>query len=348
MLEQTLRARKMSRQVRTDSGNLKIELDPQSYTRPHVSTETFLVSLLPEGPGLTLFSDRAMVGRCGMNAVAGAEGGGKMDTVADKQTGQHFEDLLRITRIIHTRVASIAKGNRRLPAKNALSFVWEAPSVHRHTSRAMWTSLAICLLTCLLPVSVVAQQSTGKTQDNSRVLVARTGNVVKDVPVSVSADPNYVIGPEDVLDISVWKEPELTRTVPVRPDGKISLPLLSDVQAAGQTPTQLATHVKESLKRYVTDPQVTVIVTAINSQRIYLLGEVTRAGAYPLLPGMTVLQALSSAGGFTPYARTQKIYVLRERSDGRMKLSFNYKDFLNGRNPEQNVVLKVGDTIVVP
>ncbi|PYU28516.1 MAG: hypothetical protein DMG32_02440 [Acidobacteria bacterium] len=173
----------------------------------------------------------------------------KMDAMADKQTGRHFEDQLRITRIriIHGGVVSIAKGWRRLPAKEAFSFVGAAASAHRQTSGTMWTSLAICLLTCLLPVSVPAQQSTGKTQDNSNVLVARTGNLAKDVPVGVTADANYVIGPEDMLDISVWKEPELTRTVPVRPDGKISLPLLNDVQAAGQTPTQLATHVKESL-----------------------------------------------------------------------------------------------------
>ena len=106
---------------------------------------------------------------------------------------------------------------------------------------------------------------------------------------------------------------QLTKTVPVRPDGKISLPLLNDVQAAGLTPTQLATQITESLKKFVTDPQVTVIVREINSQRVYLLGEVTRAGAYPLLPGMTVLQALSSAGGFTQFANIKKIYVLRSR-----------------------------------
>ena len=116
------------------------------------------------------------------------------------------------------------------------------------------------------------------------------------------ADPNYVIGGQDVLDISVWKEAELTRTVPVRPDGKISLPLLNDVQAAGLTPTQLAAQITESLKKFVTNPQVTVIVTQINSQRIYILGEVNRAGAYPLLPNMTILQGLSSAGGFTQFA----------------------------------------------
>ena len=271
-----------------------------------------------------------------------------MDAISDKQTGQHFENLT-VARVIHKGAQSIATGRRcRLPAEHDLSFPGAAASAYRQTSRTMWTSLAISLLTCLLPASLPAQHNADKTQDNSKVLVARTGNAAKDIPVAVTADANYVIGPEDLLDISVWKEPDLTRTVPVRPDGKISLPLLNDVQAAGQTPTQLATHVTESLKRYVTDPQVTVIVTAINSQRIYVLGEVTRAGAYPMLPGMTVLQALSSAGGFTQYAHTQKIYVLRQGSGGSTKASFNYKDFLNGRNPEQNIVLKVGDTIVVP
>jgi polysaccharide biosynthesis/export protein len=179
------------------------------------------------------------------------------------------------------------------------------------------------------------------------VLLARTGTLASS-PVARVSGANYFIGPEDLLDISVWKEPELTRTVPVRPDGKISLPLLNDVQAAGQTPTDLAAHLTESLRRFVNNPQVTVIVTAINSQRIYLLGEVTRPGAYPLLPGMTVLQALSGAGGLTQYARTQKIYVLRDGEGGPTKVLFNYKNFLNGKNPEQNVPLQVGDTIVVP
>src|ERR1700676_5019423 len=128
---------------------------------------------------------------------------------------------------------------------------------------------------------------------------------------AATQDPNYIIGAQDVLDISVWKEPEVSRVVPVRPDGKISLPLLNDVQAAGMTPSQLAAQITTSLKKFVTDPQVTVIVTTINSQRVYILGEVNRAGAYPLLPQMTVLQALSSAGGFTPFANLKKIYVLR-------------------------------------
>ena len=164
---------------------------------------------------------------------------------------------------------------------------------------------------------------------------------------SASTDPNYTIGPQDVLDINVWKEDQLTKTVPVRPDGKISLPLLNDIQAAGLTPTQLATQITESLKKYVTDPQVTVIVREINSQRVYLIGEVSRAGAYPLLPGMTVLQALSSAGGFTQFANTKKIYVLRTENGKQEKFPFNYKDALSAKSDE-NIVLKAGDQIVVP
>jgi polysaccharide biosynthesis/export protein len=205
----------------------------------------------------------------------------------------------------------------------------------------------VSLLLFLLPVFVLAQQGAKQVPTDTKVLLARTGTLATS-PSSRVPDANYVIGPEDLLDISVWKEPELTRTVPVRPDGKISLPLLNDVQAAGQTPTDLAVRLTESLRRYVNNPQVTVIVTAINSQHIYLLGEVTRPGAYPLLPGMTVLQALSSAGGLTQYARTQKIYVLRDGEGGQTKVLFNYKNFLNGKNPEQNVLLQVGDTIVVP
>jgi len=157
-----------------------------------------------------------------------------------------------------------------------------------------------------------------------------------------------VIGSEDVLDISVWKEPDLSRTVPVRPDGKISLPLLNDVQAAGLTPPQLATAITTSLNKFVTSPQVTVIVTQINSQRVYLLGEVARPGAYTLIPGMTILQALSNAGGFSSYANPKKIYLLRQENGKQQKLFFNYKEVIEGKRTDQNVLLKTGDTIVVP
>jgi polysaccharide export outer membrane protein len=165
---------------------------------------------------------------------------------------------------------------------------------------------------------------------------------------AATTDPAYVIGAEDVLNVSVWKEPEITRTVPVRPDGKISLPLLNDVQAAGLTPMQLSSVITTRLKKYLADPQVTVIVTQINSQRYYIMGEVSRAGAYPLLPNMTILQALSGAGGFTPFAKLTDIYVLRMVDGRQVKLPFNYKDVIKGEHADENVVLKPGDTIIVP
>jgi polysaccharide export outer membrane protein len=163
-----------------------------------------------------------------------------------------------------------------------------------------------------------------------------------------AVDPNYVIGPQDVLDVSVWKEVELSRVVPVRPDGKISLPLLNDVHAAGLTPAQLAAQITSGLNQFMTNPQVTVIVSQINSQRIYILGEIARAGAYNLLPGMTVLQALSNAGGFTPFSQVKDIYLLRQENGKQVKHPFNYKDVVSGKRTEQNIELKPGDTIVVP
>ncbi|MFY9791192.1 MAG: polysaccharide biosynthesis/export family protein [Candidatus Sulfotelmatobacter sp.] len=159
--------------------------------------------------------------------------------------------------------------------------------------------------------------------------------------------PDYVIGPDDTLRISVWKEPDMSVNLPVRPDGKISMPLLDDVQAAGMTPMQLGASIREKLKKYIEDPRVTVVVTAMNSQRIYVLGEVIHTGAMPLLPGMTVLQALSSAG-FTQFANLKAIYLLRVIDGKQTKLPFNYKDAIKGRSMQQNIALKPGDTIVVP
>jgi polysaccharide export outer membrane protein len=159
--------------------------------------------------------------------------------------------------------------------------------------------------------------------------------------------PDYTIGADDTLHITVWKEPEMSATLPVRPDGKISLPLLDDVQAAGMTPMQLAASIKEKLKKYIADPRVTVVVTAMNSQRIFVAGEVTHPGAMALLPNMTMLQALSSAG-FTQFANVKGIYLLRTTNGQQTKTPFNYKDVVKGNHPEQNIILKPGDTIVVP
>jgi len=163
----------------------------------------------------------------------------------------------------------------------------------------------------------------------------------------VVAGPDYQIGPEDGLSINVWKEADLTASLPVRPDGKISLPLLGDVQAAGLTPIELGETITEKLRKFVADPRVTVVVTAINSKRIYMVGEVMHSGGLPMLPHMTVLQALSTAG-LNQFANTKKIYVLRSQNGKQEKLPVNYRKLVKGEAMEQNYVLQPGDTIVVP
>jgi polysaccharide export outer membrane protein len=173
-------------------------------------------------------------------------------------------------------------------------------------------------------------------------------NVKGNNPDSTITDAEYKIGPQDVVRIDVWKEPDISRTIPVRPDGKISLPLLNDVQASGLTALQLGNAIRDGLTKYLTGPQVTVTVVEINSRRVYITGEVNRAGALPLLPNMTVLQAVSSAGGFTQFAKPKNIYVLRNEGGKQVKHPFNYKEVVKGKNQEENIPLQSGDVIVVP
>jgi polysaccharide biosynthesis/export protein len=167
-------------------------------------------------------------------------------------------------------------------------------------------------------------------------------------PPAAGATPSYVIQPGDILDIQVWKEQEVSKSVPVRPDGKISLPLVNDIQASGLTAGALTDDLTQRLKKFISDPQVTVMVTQINSQRFYVMGEVNRGGTYPLVPGMTVLQGLSGAGGFTAFANAKKIYILRDEGGKQVKYPFNYKDVVKGKSQDQNIALQPGDTIVVP
>jgi polysaccharide export outer membrane protein len=186
----------------------------------------------------------------------------------------------------------------------------------------------------------------GQAQEAAKPSVTPTEPAGRQQTVAANADASYKIGPQDVLRIDVWKEPEISRAVPVRPDGKISLPLLNDVQAAGRTAMELANEITEELKKFINSPQVTVTVTEINSRRVYVTGEVTRPGAYPLLPNMTALQALTSGGGFTQFANLKKIYVLRTENGKQVKHPFNYKDVVNGK--ADDIALQPGDTIVVP
>ena len=207
--------------------------------------------------------------------------------------------------------------------------------------------LTLFVLACA-PLCAAGQGNTNTKDAASQQKSDAPPNAAATQVKAANEDPNYIIGAEDVLNINVWKETEVSRTVPVRPDGRISLPLLNDVQAAGLTPQQLAAAIKDGLKKFMSDPEVTVIVTAVNSRKVYIIGEVSRAGVIPLLSGMTVLQALASAGTFTQFANLKGIYVLRTENGKQVKHPFNYKAVIKGQNPEQNLELKPGDTIVVP
>ena len=200
--------------------------------------------------------------------------------------------------------------------------------------------LAVFMGMVLLAAAMLAQ-----TTEVTKSEEAKTDKPADEA--SVAAANDYVIGADDTLHISVWKEPDLSVTLPVRPDGKISMPLLDDIPAAGMTPVLLKELITARLKKYIADPRVTVVVTAMNSRRIFVTGEVTHTGPIPLLPHMTMLQALAQAG-FTQFANLKAIYVLRTENGKQVKLPFNYKEVVKGNHPEQNIALRPGDTVVVP
>ena len=157
----------------------------------------------------------------------------------------------------------------------------------------------------------------------------------------------YVIGASDVLTVTVWKEPSFSGTLLVRPDGMVSVPLLGDIQASGLTPLQLADQLATRLKKYIQDPNVSVVISQIHSKVIYMLGEVGKKGPIEMTPGMKLLEAISSAGGLTDYANSKKIYILRDEAGKRQNIPVHYKQAVKG-DSALNLALKPGDTIVVP
>ncbi|MFP2904398.1 polysaccharide biosynthesis/export family protein [Pyxidicoccus sp. 3LFB2] len=165
------------------------------------------------------------------------------------------------------------------------------------------------------------------------------------VKVDNSEQP-YRIGREDVLDVAVWRDPELSRTLPVRPDGFISMPMVGEVQAAGKTPTELAEALKQSFRPYVQEPRVTVIVREVNSSRVFVTGEVANPGAYPLRGRVSLLQAIALAGGFTDFANSDGIVVIRTDANGG-QIPVRYSDLISP-DGGQELILRPGDTIVVP
>lgn len=158
----------------------------------------------------------------------------------------------------------------------------------------------------------------------------------------------YLVGEADSLHITVWKEPELSEQVIVRPDGKISLPLVSELKVAGMTPSQIQQLLTERLKAFIVAPQVTVTVVEIRSKAVFITGEVPRAGEYPMLAPMTVLQLIAKAGGFSPYANRKGVFVLRYVDGKPVRYGFDYNEVIKGKHPEQDIELRTGDTVVVP
>lgn len=167
-------------------------------------------------------------------------------------------------------------------------------------------------------------------------------------PAGITPPPGYVIGADDVLLVLYWREKEMSVETSVRPDGMITLPLLNEVQAAGLTPEQLRLAVEKAAAEFVEEPAVTIVIKQINSRRVFVTGNVMKAGVYPLTTAMTVLQAIAAAGGLNEYADEKGISVIRQEGRETKRHRFNYRDVRRGRKLEQNIELKPGDTIVVP
>jgi len=162
------------------------------------------------------------------------------------------------------------------------------------------------------------------------------------------SEPLYVIQPNDMLEIFVWKEPELTRKVLVRPDGRISFPLVQDLQAAGLNPGELKVQVEKKLSEFLSAPEVTIIVEAIKSYQVYVLGKVQKPGSMNVEKPVTVLQALALAGGFQDYAKDTEMTIIRTQGKDHLVFDFNYRDVIKGKKAEQNIILRSGDVVVVP
>ncbi|MGA8736005.1 MAG: polysaccharide biosynthesis/export family protein [Terriglobales bacterium] len=219
------------------------------------------------------------------------------------------------------------------------------------------TAGKMCRLMSILAVCILISGWLAAQTDTTKNTGSTTTAAAEPAPADSSTvggavrphDNTYIIGNDDVLSINVWKEPDVSKTVPVRSDGKISLPLAGEVQASGQTPLQLEKVLAAKLQNFISEPEVTVIVTQINSQKFNILGMVNKAGTFPLTSSLTVLDAIALSGGFRDFAKQKSIYILRKNPNGEeSRLPFNYKEVIKGKNMQQNIKVQPGDTIVVP
>ena len=217
--------------------------------------------------------------------------------------------------------------------------------LHAHGFR--WLFAGLCLFVASSPTWAQASQALANSHPSTVSSPSPTNDVV--TPPRTKTDDAFVIGADDVLAINVWKEPDISRAIPVRSDGKISLPLVGEVQASGQTPRQLEQQIAGKLQNFISEPEVTVIVQEIKSQRFNVLGQVARPGSYLLANSTTVLDAIALAGGFRDFAKQKSIYVLRQNPNGtQSRLPFNYKDVIKGKSSDQNVRLMPKDTVFIP
>jgi polysaccharide biosynthesis/export protein len=214
----------------------------------------------------------------------------------------------------------------------------------RITFRTLTPRLLLTFLTLAATVLSQAQRSPSSAPTQGSDATRRDAS-----PTVVPVDEAFVIGADDVLGINVWKEAEVSRTVTVRSDGKISLPLLGELQAQGKTPKQLQEEIRSKLSAFISEPEVTLIIQEVRSHRFNVLGQVQHPGSYVLTSSMTVLDAIALAGGFRDFAKQKAIYVLRSNPDGtQVRLAFNYREVVKGDKVKQNVRLENHDTVVVP
>ena len=204
------------------------------------------------------------------------------------------------------------------------------------------------LLVCIAAVATLSAASSGLAGANQAASSdgSTAVNAARVIPAALP--PDYVIGPEDLLSVVFWREKEMSADVVVRPDGKISLPLLKDVEAAGYTPEQLTNVLVKAASKYISQPNATVIVKEINSRKVFIVGQVAKPGGFPLTGNMTVLELIALAGDVLEFAKSKNVVVVRKENDGERRFKFNYKDVIKGKSIEQNILLKSGDTVIVP
>jgi len=264
--------------------------------------------------------------------------------------------------LVGTAGISRAEQADQVPAKELVQYIRDAQKQGIAEVKIKQQALAVGWASAAVDAALEYAKSaspTGQAVSNppEEVTIAARPAAVPDKiaatmpgnPVLHGSSDDYLIGSGDTLQIAIWKEPEASvPSVVVRPDGRITIPLIKEVEVAGLTPRQAEATITAGMGKFINDPNVTVVVAAINSKKVYMIGAVKKEGTLPYTYGMTVMQALSEAGGLTDYAKRKKIYILRSEKGREYRLDFNYEEVIKGERMDQNAVLLPGDTVVIP